>query len=60
MTDSKPVFVARIQVGLNGATEQPERRKKDKPKTRQPINDYVHERRNRMQRKVAQHGGKPW
>ena len=60
MTDSKAVFVTKIQAGPNSATDQPERRKRDKPRTRHPINDYVHERRNRMQRKVAQHGGKRW
>jgi hypothetical protein len=60
VTDSKSVFVTKIQAGPNGAIGEPERRKKDKPLTRQPINDYVHERRNRVQRKVAQHGGKRW
>lgn len=57
MTDSKAVFVARIQAGAVDVPNHPERHK-NKPKTRQPINDYMHERRAKLLRKVARNGGR--
>ncbi len=46
---TKEQFLARVQADRE--------RKKDKPRTRQPIHDYMHARRTKQLREVKRRGG---